>query len=62
MQSTGSSDGISERTKNQWSGLLGTVVALLTLTLPLMSIACYSSFNDPAEALQDQPANLSNPK
>jgi hypothetical protein len=57
MRSTAVSDGISERTKNnKWSGFLGTVVALLTLTLPLISIACYSSFNNPAEALQDGPA------
>jgi hypothetical protein len=62
MQSTGSSDGISERTKSQWSGFLGTMVALLTLTLPLISIACYSSFTDSAEALQDQPNAISNPK
>jgi hypothetical protein len=60
MQLTSSSDGIPERTKNKWSGLLGTVVAVLTLTLPLASIACYSSFNSSADILQDSPSTLSN--
>jgi hypothetical protein len=60
MQSTASSDGLPERAKNKWSGFLGTVVAVLTLTLPLISIACYSSFNGSVQTLQDNSSTLPN--
>jgi hypothetical protein len=64
MESTGSSDGASERSNYKWSDILGTMVAILTLTLPLISIAYYSSFNNSAEALPNksypQPNSIEN--
>ncbi len=36
---------------HRWAGLLGTVVAVLTITLPLLMIASYSPSRSNAEPL-----------
>ncbi|MGQ4646690.1 hypothetical protein [Lyngbya aestuarii] len=43
MESTGSSANSSEPHPHRWAEVIGTVIALLTLTLPLCVIAYYSS-------------------
>ncbi len=43
MQSSGSSDNSSEPPQHRWAEILGTTIAVLTLTLPFFIIAHYSS-------------------
>ncbi len=46
MELSGSSANSSDPHPYRWAEVLGTVIALLTLTLPLLIIAYYSSSNN----------------
>ncbi|HBE58932.1 MAG TPA: hypothetical protein DEG17_14970 [Cyanobacteria bacterium UBA11149] len=46
MTSSGSSANTSDSNPHRWGEILGTVIALITLTLPLFAIAQYSSTNN----------------
>jgi hypothetical protein len=39
---------------HRWAGILGTVVAVVTLTLPLVMIAYYSPFSSNAQPVPDK--------
>lgn len=41
----------AESTPHRWAGILGTTVAILTITLPLIMIAYYSPSKSNAEPL-----------
>ncbi|MGB7445041.1 MAG: hypothetical protein WA919_28560 [Coleofasciculaceae cyanobacterium] len=43
MESSGSSANSSDSHNHRWAEFIGTIIALLTLTLPLCVIAYYSS-------------------
>ncbi|MEM9003240.1 MAG: hypothetical protein AAGE59_06900 [Cyanobacteria bacterium P01_F01_bin.86] len=47
MESASSSENPPEPHSSRFAPLIGTIVALLTLTLPLITIAHYSSANLP---------------
>ncbi|MGL5807416.1 MAG: hypothetical protein ACRC2R_24625 [Xenococcaceae cyanobacterium] len=56
MESSGPSGNSSEPAYQRWAGVLGTVIAVMTLTLPVLTISYYSSSNSNAESLP--PKNL----
>ncbi len=43
MESTGPTHKSSKTKSQSWAELIGTIIAILTLTLPLLAIAYYSS-------------------
>lgn len=45
MEPSSPSGNVSEPPSNRWASLLGTTIAVLTLTLPMGVIAYYSSQN-----------------
>ena len=47
---------------HRWAGLLGTVVAVLTITLPLLMIATYSPSRSNAEPLSESIYSLPQPR
>ncbi len=57
MQSSGPSANSSDPHSHKWAELIGTVIALLTLTLPLFIIAYYSSSSS-ADVLQQTTYSL----
>jgi hypothetical protein len=52
----------AESTPHRWAGILGTTVAILTITLPLIMVAYYSPSKSNAEPLPKEtiilPQNL----
>jgi hypothetical protein len=58
MESSERSPNNSESPHHRWAGILGTVVAIITLTLPLLIIAYYSPFSSNAEPLPAQMRSL----
>ena len=55
MESTSSSENPPEPPSSRFAHVVGTVVALLTLTLPLLAIAHYSSANTQMPPLPGYP-------
>ena len=52
MESSGPSGKTSEPSKhNRWSEILGTTIAVLTLTIPLFVIGYYSASSNTVESL-----------
>ena len=47
---------------HRWAGLLGTVVAVLTMTLPLVMIATYSPSRSNAESVPSPIYSLPQPR
>lgn len=45
MESSSSSAKASDPHSNRWASFIGTTIALLTLTIPLLAISYYSSPN-----------------
>ncbi|NJK48112.1 hypothetical protein HC931_07935 [Candidatus Gracilibacteria bacterium] len=45
MEPSSPSGNVSEPPSNKWASLLGTTIAVVTLTLPMAVIAYYSSQN-----------------
>lgn len=60
MESASQSDNPPQEPPTRLSSLLGVVVAVLTLTLPIVAIAHYSSAR--MDALEAPPATLSQPQ
>ncbi|MBE9168904.1 hypothetical protein IQ238_15760 [Pleurocapsales cyanobacterium LEGE 06147] len=54
MESSSQSGNNSDSPYHRWSGILGTIVAVLTLTVPLLMIGYYSPFTTNAEPLPEQ--------
>lgn len=54
MDSSERAPNNSESPAHRWAGILGTIVAIMTLTLPLLVIAYYSPFSSNAEPLPEQ--------
>ncbi|MDV3001168.1 MAG: hypothetical protein N5P05_002774 [Chroococcopsis gigantea SAG 12.99] len=46
MESSSPSGKTAEIPGHRWSNFIGTTIAILTLTIPLLAIANYSSLND----------------
>ncbi len=46
MESSGTSGNTSEPPSNKGAAIMGTIIALLTLALPLWIIAYYSNFDN----------------
>ncbi|MFW6359442.1 MAG: hypothetical protein ACOC0N_09575 [Chroococcales cyanobacterium] len=61
MDSSSPSGNTSEPAKPRWSGFLGYLIALLTLTLPIWAIAYYSS-DSTAELIPRTPYSIPRPK
>ncbi len=51
MESSQRSHKADDSPDHRWSGILGTLVALLTLTLPLVMIAHYSPMRSNAQPI-----------
>jgi hypothetical protein len=51
MESSGPSGNSSQPAYQRWAGILGTIIAVMTLTLPMVTISYYSSFSSNAEVL-----------
>ena len=47
-----------ESPPHRWAGLLGTIVAVLTIVLPLLMIASYSPSRSNAESLPSTSSSL----
>lgn len=60
MESSSPSGKVSEPPNHRWTYFVGTLMAILTLTLPLVAIAYYSS-NNAAPQLRT-PYSLYNPR
>lgn len=60
MESSSPSGKVSEPPTHRWTYIVGTVIAVLTLTLPLVAIAYYSS-NKAVPQLRT-PYSLHNPR
>ncbi|GAB4225974.1 MAG: hypothetical protein Kow0049_04490 [Stanieria sp.] len=60
MESSERSPNNLESPHHRWAGVLGTVVAIMTLILPLLVIAYYSPFSSNAEPLPEQIRSLPN--
>ncbi|BAU63622.1 unknown protein [Stanieria sp. NIES-3757] len=60
MDSSERSPNTSESPDHRWAGILGTVVAIMTLILPLLVIAYYSPVSSNAEPLPGQIRSLPN--
>jgi hypothetical protein len=58
MEPSSPSGNVSEPPSNKWASLLGTTIAVLTLTLPMGVISYYSSQN-PTETLSQPNYSLS---
>ncbi|MCU0534899.1 MAG: hypothetical protein MUD14_13490 [Hydrococcus sp. Prado102] len=58
MEPSSPSGNVSEPPSTRWASLLGTTIAVLTLTLPMGVIAYYSSQN-PTETLPQPNYSLS---
>ncbi|NEO88174.1 MAG: hypothetical protein F6J87_28545 [Spirulina sp. SIO3F2] len=54
MESSGSSGNVADIPGHRWAKFLGTAIAFLTLAIPMLVIAYYSS----ADALQNPPPIL----
>ncbi|OKH24513.1 hypothetical protein NIES593_07510 [Hydrococcus rivularis NIES-593] len=61
METSSPSGNASEPPSSGWASLIGTIIAILTLTLPIVVIAYYSSQN-PIETLPQPSYSLSEPK
>lgn len=46
MESSGSPANASEPPNHRWARIIGTAIAILTLTVPTLAIAYYSSSNN----------------
>lgn len=55
MESVSPSENPPEPPGNRFSNFIGTIVALLTLALPLVAIAYYSSVDPPPATLPTYP-------
>ena len=60
MESIGPSGNTTKAFKHRWAAVMGTVIALLTLILPLWVIAYYSSPNSNLPALPQTTYSLPN--
>jgi hypothetical protein len=47
MESTSSLEKPAEPPSHRWANLMGTLIAVLTLTIPALAISYYSSYNAP---------------
>jgi hypothetical protein len=47
MESTSPLEKASEPPSHRWANLMGTLIAVLTLTIPALAIGYYSSHNTP---------------
>lgn len=47
-------DRADDSPPHRWAGILGTIVAVVTLTLPLVMIAYYSPFSSNAQPAPSQ--------
>ena len=54
MESSEQMSNNSDSPHQRWAGILGMFVAVVTLTLPLLTIAYYSSFSSNAEPLPQE--------
>ncbi|MBD1920850.1 hypothetical protein H6F77_07090 [Microcoleus sp. FACHB-831] len=57
MESSGSSANASDQPPPRWAEILGTVIAVVTLTLPVFAIANYSSSSS-VEAWQQNTSSI----
>ncbi len=60
MESSSPSGKVSEPPAHRWTHVMGTVIAIVTLTLPIFIIAYYSS--NRAQPLPQTPPYLDNPR
>jgi hypothetical protein len=60
MESSGPSGNSSEPAYQRWAGILGTLIAVMTLTLPVLTISYYSSSNSNAESLPKENVSVAN--
>jgi hypothetical protein len=51
MEASNQSGSNSDSPHQRWAGILGTAVAVLTLTVPLLMIAYYTPYSSNAEPL-----------
>jgi hypothetical protein len=59
MESVNTSENASEPPSSRFSHFVGTVIALLTLMLPLLAIAHYSAVDPPPATLPSYPLSQS---
>ncbi|MDY7016588.1 MAG: hypothetical protein SVX43_23935 [Cyanobacteriota bacterium] len=55
MESSGSPANASDPPNHRWARIIGTAIALLTLTVPTLAIARYSSPSDRPDSLLPNP-------
>ena len=60
MESSEQISSTSDSPYHRWAGLLGMIVALITLTLPLLTIGYYSSVRINAEPISEEFYTLPN--
>lgn len=62
MESSEQISSSSDTPHQRWAGILGIIVAIITLTLPLSAIGYYSSLSINAETIPQGIERVPNPK
>ena len=60
MESSEQISSSSDNPHQRWAGILGMIVAIITLTLPLLAIGYYSSLSINAETIPQRVERLPN--